>query len=96
MCLANKENISRWIDAYVASLKELQEKLVGEEDGAWQELFTGLMDARTRWLAGKGTPEEEGSTRTMEDLRGMTSLGSLIGLNQFRDLKKRMEKRAPR
>jgi prephenate dehydrogenase len=96
MCLANKENISRWIDAYVASLKELQEKLVGEEGGAWQDLFAELMDARTRWLAGRATPEEESSTRTMEDLRSMTSLGSLLGLNQFRDLKKRVEKRGPR
>jgi prephenate dehydrogenase len=95
-CFANKENISRWIDAYVASLKELQEKLADEEDGAWQELFKGLTDARTRWLAGKGTPEEEASSRTMEELRGMTSLGSLIGLNQFRNFKKRVEGLPPR
>jgi prephenate dehydrogenase len=96
ICLANKENISRWIDAYVTSLKELQEKLVAAEDGDWQELFTELMDARSRWLAGRGSPSEEASSRTMEDLRSMTSLGSLLGLNQFRDLKKRMEGRAPR
>jgi prephenate dehydrogenase len=96
ICFANKDNISRWIDAYVASLKELQEKLVAEEDGAWQELLAGLMDARTRWLAGRGTAEEEASTRSMEELRGMTSLGSLLGLSQFRDLRERMQGRPPR
>jgi hypothetical protein len=77
-------------------LKELQEKLVAAEDGDWQEWLAELMDARSRWLAGKGSPGEEASSRTMEDLRSMTSLGSLLGLNQFRDLKKRMEGRAPR
>jgi prephenate dehydrogenase len=96
MCLANKENISRWIDAYVTSLKGLQGKLLGAEDGDWQGLLAELMDARSRWLAGRGTPDEEASTRTMEDLRSMTSLGSLLGLNQFRDLKKRMGGRPPK
>jgi len=96
MCLANKENISRWIDAYVTSLKELQGKLLAAKDGDWQGLLAELMDARSRWLAGRGTPDEEASTRTMEDLRSMTSLGSLLGLNQFRDLKKRIERRPPK
>jgi len=96
MCLANKENISRWVDAYVTSLKELQGKLLAAEDGDWQGLLAELMDARSRWLAGRGTPDEEASTRTMEDLRNMTSLGSLLGLNQVRDLKKRIEGRPPK
>jgi prephenate dehydrogenase len=96
ICLANKENISRWIDAYVASLKELQGKLAEAEAGEWQGLFAELMDARSRWLAGRGTPDEEATMRTMEDLRNMTSLGSLLGLNQFRDLKKRIEGRPPK
>ena len=91
--LANRENISRSIDTYVDSLRELQQRLKAADDGTWEELLTQLIDTRARWLAGRGMPDEEAAARTMEELRDMTSLGSMLGLNQFRDLKKRMEER---
>ena len=91
--LANRENISRWIDTYVDTLRELQERLAAADDGTWQELLAQLIDTRARWLAGRGTPDEEAAARTMEELRDMTSIGSMLGLNQFRDLKRRLEER---
>jgi prephenate dehydrogenase len=90
---ANRESISRWIDLYVDSLKELQAKLDEADEETWGALLESLMDTRSRWMQGKATREEEASSRSMEDLRSMTSLGSMLGLNQFRDLRKRMEER---
>ncbi|MDH4207369.1 MAG: prephenate dehydrogenase/arogenate dehydrogenase family protein [Anaerolineae bacterium] len=90
---ANRENISRWIDAYIDSLKELQARLGEADEETWGALIESLMDTRSRWMRGRATPEEEASSRDMEDLRSMTSLGSMLGLNQFRDLKKRMDDR---
>jgi prephenate dehydrogenase len=90
---ANRENISRWIDAYVDSLKELQARLGEADEETWGDLIESLMDTRSRWIRGRGTPEEEASSRDIEELRSMTSLGSMLGLNQFRDLRKRMEER---
>jgi prephenate dehydrogenase len=91
ICLANKENISRWIDVFVDSLKELQERLAEADAEEWEGLFQALMDTRTRWLQGRGTPDEEATQRTMEELRSMTSIGSMLGLNQFRDLRKKLD-----
>jgi prephenate dehydrogenase len=91
--LANRQNISLWIDAYVDSLRELQEKLTAADDGTWEALLTKLIDTRARWLAGRGMPDEEAAARTMGELRDMTSIGSMLGLNQFRDLKQRLEDR---
>lgn len=90
--LANRKNISRWIDSYVDSLREIQEKLTDDEE-SWGALLEELADSRTRWLKGRGTPEEEAEGKSMEDLRSMTSLGSMLGLNQFRDLKKRVDEK---
>jgi prephenate dehydrogenase len=91
VCLANKENISRWIDVFVDSLSELQEKLAEADAEELEGLFHALRDTRSRWMQGRGTPDEEATQRTMEELRSMTSIGSMLGLNQFRDLKKRLD-----
>jgi len=91
--LANGENISRWIDPYIDSLRELQQKLAAADDETWEELFTELMDSRARWLAGKGTPEEEAARAEIDELRGMRTFGSMLGLTQFRDLRKKLEQR---
>jgi prephenate dehydrogenase len=96
LCLSNKEHLYRWIDSYVDSLRALQDRLATADEDEWEELFTELMDTRARWMAGRGTPDEEATQRSMEELRNMTSLGSLLGLNQFRDLRKRMEDRTPK
>ncbi len=90
---ANRENISRWIDIYIGSLKELQTRLDEADEETWGGLLEGLMDTRARWLSGRGAPDEEAASRDMEDLRSMTSLGSMLGLNQFRRLRKRMDER---
>ena len=91
--LANKESLSRWIDIYIDSLRALQEELAAADDETWGELLTELMDTRARWQAGRGTPDEEGPSEAMGELRGMTSLGSMFGINQFLDFRKRMEDR---
>jgi prephenate dehydrogenase len=91
ICLANRENISRWIDIYVDNLRELQEKLADADDETWEVLFHELLDTRARWMAGRGMPDEEATERSMEELRSMTSIGSMLGLNQFRDLRKKID-----
>jgi prephenate dehydrogenase len=96
ICLANKENLSQWIDVFVDNLRLLQRKLSEGDAEEWEDLFRELMDTRARWLQGRGTPDEEAQARTMEELRNMTSLGSMLGLNQFRDLKKRMDQQGRR
>jgi len=90
--LANSENISRWIDQYIDSLRELQEKLATADAETWDELFAALVDTRARWMAGKGTPEEEAAAEAMEDFKGMRSLGSMFGLTQFRELRDKLER----
>ena len=93
ICLANRENISRWIALYIDSLRELQHRLADADDETWEELFTELMDTRTRWLAGRETPEEEAARAELDGLRGMRTFGSMFGLTRFRDLRKKLDQR---
>jgi prephenate dehydrogenase len=93
ICLANSDNISRWIDRYIGSLRELQERLTAADADTWEDLFGELVDARSRWLAGKGTREEEAAAEAMEDLKSMRTLGSMFGLGQFRRLRAKLDKR---
>jgi len=90
---ANKENVARWIESYIDSLREIQDRLAQADEESWGTLIEELMDSRTRWFKGRGTPEEEADARSIEELRNMTSLGSMLGLNQFRDLRKKMEQK---
>lgn len=92
ICLANRENISRWIDRYVANLRELQERLSGADEEAWEALFADLMDTRARWLQGRGSPLEEAAQEEIRELRSMRTLSSMFGISQFRDLRKRLER----
>lgn len=96
ICVANRENISRWIDPYIDSLRDLQQKLADADDDTWEELFTVLMDTRARWLAGRGTPEEEAARAEIDELRGTRTFGAMFGLSQFRDLRKKLEQREPK
>ncbi len=92
VCLANPENISRWIDLYIDSLKDLQEKLVVGDAETWQELFAELMDTRSRWLQGRvAGEEEEVGRRAMEEMGGLSGLGRLF-LPQFRDFREKLDK----
>lgn len=93
ICLANRENISRWIELFIDSLTDLQQKLTDADEETWEELFAELMDTRARWLRGKGTPEEEAARAEIDELRGMRTFGSMFGLAQFRDLRKKLEQR---
>ncbi len=95
ICIANGENISRWIDLYIDALRELQQKLAAADDDTWEELFTELGDTRAHWLAGRGTPEEEAARAEIAELRGMRTFGAMFGLTQFRDLRKKLEQREP-
>ncbi len=93
MLLANRENVSRWIDLYVDSLRYLQEKLAAADSETWEELLTRLVDTRDNWLRGKFIAEEEATAQALQEIGGFRSLGSMIGLSQFRDLKEKLEKR---
>jgi prephenate dehydrogenase len=95
--LANRDNISRWIDMYIDNLRELQERLVAADtEEWWEKFFTELIDTRNRWLEGKFIAEEEASAQALQEIGGFRSLGSMIGLSQFRDLKEKLEKREPK
>jgi hypothetical protein len=93
ICLANRENISRWIDLYIESLKDLQGKLAAADGETWEDLFTELVDARSRWLDGRTTVEAEIASRAMEQIGGLRSLSSLIGIRQFRDFRESLQRR---
>jgi prephenate dehydrogenase len=92
--LANRDNVSRWIDLYVDSLRELQGRLAtADTEEWWEKLFTELIDTRNSWLEGRLIAEEEASAQALQEIGGFRSLGSMIGLTQFRELKEKLERR---
>jgi prephenate dehydrogenase len=93
MLLANRENISRWIDVFVDSLKDLQERLSSADAEEWERLLTELMETRGKWRAGSFISEEDASRQALQDVGGFRSLGSMVGIDQFRNLRERLEKR---
>ena len=90
--LANKENISRWIDLYVDSLEDLQDKLVAADAEMWEDLFTELIDTRSRWLEGRVVEREEVGREAMQEMGGLRNISRLF-LPEFRRLRERPEKR---
>jgi len=91
ICLANRENIYRWIDLYIDSLKDLQGRLVAADAETWEELFTELMDTRNRWLEGRVAREEPVGRQAMEEVGGLGGLSRLF-LPQVRAFRERSDK----
>ena len=52
-CLANGENIVRWIDACLARLEELREVIAAQEAEKLEKTFEEAMSVRDRWLRDK-------------------------------------------
>lgn len=92
MCLTNRENISRWIDSYIENLRDLQQRLSDGDAETWEELFTQLIDERSRWLVGQIAAPEDATSETLRELGGFRSLSLMLGLTRFRGLMDRVEK----
>ncbi len=92
VCLTNGENISRWIDLYVDSLKELQDKLASGDAEAWEELFAALMDTRRLWLERRVGEEEEVGRQAMEEMGGLRNITRMF-LPEFPSRREKLEKR---
>lgn len=93
ICVANRENISRWIDLYIDSLQELQERLAAADGEMWEELFTQLIETRSRWVEGPVAEGTGAPSEALQELGGMRGLGALFGIRQFGELKERLERR---
>ncbi|KIO50021.1 prephenate dehydrogenase/arogenate dehydrogenase family protein [Nitrosospira sp. NpAV] len=53
ICLANREALSRQIDAYQKELAALREMLARDDSEAVERIFTSAREARRRWLENK-------------------------------------------
>ncbi len=53
LLFANRENIARWIDEYVAQLQLWRERLVAGEEEAMAASLTAIRETRARWLCGE-------------------------------------------
>jgi prephenate dehydrogenase len=91
ICLTNPENISRWIDHYIGSLNDLQDKLAAADSEAWEELFTELMDTRSRWIQGRVAQEDEVGREAMQEMGGFRTISRLF-LPEFRGFRDRLRK----
>jgi prephenate dehydrogenase len=82
-CLANRENIARWIDACSGKLGELKETILAGDAEKLEQVFEEAMIARQRWLRaretgsweGQGSPETPTMTSFMGQLFGLGRLG---------------------
>jgi prephenate dehydrogenase len=50
LCLSNRDNLVRWIDAYAASLAQIRQDLVESESAALVERFESAVEERNRWI----------------------------------------------
>lgn len=94
ICLTNQDNISRWIDLYIDSLKDLQDKLASEDAEAWDELFAALMYTRRLWLERRVGEEEEVGRQAMEEIGGLRNISRMF-LPEFPSVRERLAKRGP-
>jgi prephenate dehydrogenase len=53
ICLANREALSRQIDAYQKELTALREMLARDDSDALERVFSSAREARRRWLENK-------------------------------------------
>ena len=89
-CLANSENIVRWIDACSEKMGELKETILAEDAETLEQIFEEAMIARMRWLRAReaGRWEEQQSSETP----GMGSfMGQLFGLGRLGKRKKEQD-----
>ncbi len=80
VCLANGENIVRWIDACLARLKELREVIAAQEAEKLEKTFEGAMSVRDKWLRDKAEGRWELTERMPALPPQQSFLRRLIGL----------------
>lgn len=81
-CLANSENIVRWIDACSEKLGELKEAILAGDAEELEQVFDEAIIARMRWLRARetGSWEEQQSSETP----GMGGfMGQMLGLGRL-------------
>lgn len=54
LCLANRDNVLRWIDTFSASLASIRQALVEDQSEALAERFQEAAEERGRWLLDRG------------------------------------------
>lgn len=59
LLLANRENIARWIDEYVAQLRVWQERLTAADEEALAAALPAVRETRARWLRGEVEETED-------------------------------------
>jgi prephenate dehydrogenase len=85
-CLANRENIARWIDTCSEKMSELKEIILAGDAEELDWVFEEAMTARMRWLKARETGDwEEQRSTEMPDRSGfMSQLFGLGGLGKRR------------
>ena len=51
LCLNNRDNLARWIDAYVAALLEWKDTIASADAGRIEQAFAQVIAARQKWLS---------------------------------------------
>jgi prephenate dehydrogenase len=72
LCLSNRENVARWIDALIASLASIRQSLIDNQAEELAGRFTIAKEERDRWLQDWASGEwYEGSRTEMPTRRSM-------------------------
>ena len=61
VCLANRDNLLRWIDGFSASLAVLRQRLVDGEIDAIDQGLESAVEERARWLGDRAEGQWEGA-----------------------------------
>jgi hypothetical protein len=72
--LANRDNVMRRLDMFIAELQRLRDQIVDGDDEGLEEVFVGAADAHARWL----NERIEGTWEDLPDLGEMPTPGEHI------------------
>jgi prephenate dehydrogenase len=89
--LTNRENVVRVIDAYMASLKELRDKISAGDETSVSTFLDDAFKARTRWFNDRAKADWEGLEREKADV---PSFGERLGhmfMGRIKDRSKKKE-----
>jgi prephenate dehydrogenase len=78
VCLTNRQNIVRWIDACLESLGEVRELVAAEDGEGLESLFTEALTTRGTWLQGADEDQSE-ARRVLEEAERKGLRGLLFG-----------------
>jgi len=72
---ANRENLARWLEIYVAKLGEVRAALLAEDEAPLTNLFTSAHEAREQWLRDSAGANWEGIAEMPKITMGQTLSG---------------------